>query len=240
MDFLLSIDNFEGPMDLLLHLVKETKLDIIDIKMSEIIDSYLAYIHNLKNLNIDVSSSFLVMASSLIHIKSKKLIGKTNEEDEEDEFSITSEEDLKNKIIAYEQYKNLTSSFQELEEKRMQVYTKLPENLKNYQPDYELTNTQNLNAQSLGTLMEEILKQLKNKEPKETRITKKEISIESRKIWIRKKLENQEKCEFSTLFEEPSKPCIIATLLAILIMSKENTIKLTQEKLFDLIWIWRM
>ena len=71
MDFQISIDNFEGPMDLLLHLVKETKLDIYDIKMSEIIDKYLDYIHSLQNLNIDISSSFLVMAATLIHLKSK-------------------------------------------------------------------------------------------------------------------------------------------------------------------------
>ena len=144
MDFQVSILNFEGPMDLLLHLVKETKLDIYDIKMSEIIDKYLEYIHQVQNLNIDLSSSFLVMAATLIHIKSKKLIGKIEEENESDEFEINSEEDLKNKIILYEQYKEVTKDFQNLEEKRKEIYTKLPENLKNYANNFELYNENGL------------------------------------------------------------------------------------------------
>ena len=67
------LENFDGPLDLLLHLVKETKLDIYEIQMSEIIESYLNYIHSLQKLNIDVGSEFLVMAANLLHLKSKKL-----------------------------------------------------------------------------------------------------------------------------------------------------------------------
>ena len=118
MDYKIHIENFDGPMDLLLHLVKETKLDIYEIQMSEIIESYLNYIQSLQSLNIDIGSEFLLMASSLIHLKSKMLIGKTNEEpDSEDEYNITSEEDLKQKIIEYEKYKNIIKDLQELEEK---------------------------------------------------------------------------------------------------------------------------
>ncbi len=117
MNYEIHLENFEGPMDLLLHLVKETKLDIYEIQMSEIIESYLSYIKSLQELNIDIGSEFLVMASSLLHLKSKKLLGKEMEESiEEDEYSIASEEDLKNKILEYEKYKNITKELQELEE----------------------------------------------------------------------------------------------------------------------------
>ena len=153
MDYKIHIENFDGPMDLLLHLVKETKLDIYEIQMSEIIESYLNYIQSLQSLNIDIGSEFLLMASSLIHLKSKMLIGKTNEEPEsEDEYNITSEEDLKQKIIEYEKYKNIIKDLQELEEKRSEIYTKLPEHLENYVTTPELENT--------GLTAEDLLKAL--------------------------------------------------------------------------------
>ncbi len=240
MDFQVNIENFEGPMDLLLHLVKETKLDIYDIKMSEIIDKYLDYIHSLQNLNIDISSSFLVMAATLIHLKSKKLIGKVEEDDSQDEFEINSEEDLKNKIILYEQYKELTKDFSHLHEKREEIHTKLPENLKQYESSYELFNEFGLTGNDLLKALEEVMNRLHYKEPKNTKITRKEISVASRKIWIRKKLEEKEKCDFFELFEENTKEYIIATFLAILEMSKESMLKITQENTFDKIWIWRI
>ena len=239
MDFQVIIDNFKGPMDLLLHLVKETKLDIYDIKMSEIIDKYLFYIHSLQNLNIDISSSFLVMAATLIHLKSKKLIGKV-EDDSTDEYDITSEEDLKNKIILYEQYKELTKDFSRLHEKREEIHTKLPENLKKYESNYELYNESGLTGNDLLKALEEIFKRMHYKEPKNTKITRREISVASRKVWIRKKLEEKEKCEFEELFEENTKEYIIATFLAILEMSKESMLKITQENSFTKIWIWRI
>src|SRR5699024_2410872 len=109
MNYEIHLENFDGPLDLLLHLVKETKLDIYEINMSSIIESYLKYISDLQTLNIDVGSEFLLMASSLLHLKSKMLIGKTTEtENSEDEYAIESEEDLKERIIEYEKYKNIT------------------------------------------------------------------------------------------------------------------------------------
>ncbi len=239
MEFQVSILNFEGPMDLLLHLVKETKLDIYEIKMSEIIDKYLDYIHSLQNLNIDISSSFLVMAATLIHIKSKKLIGKV-EEEVDDEYEINSEEDLKNKIILYEQYKELTKDFEKLHEKREEIHTKLPENLKKYESSYELFNESGLTSIDLFKALEEVMARMHYKEPKNTKITRREISVASRKVWIRKKLEEKEKCDFFELFEKNTKEYIIATFLAILEMSKESMLKITQENTFDKIWIWRI
>ena len=89
--------DFEGPLDLLLHLVKESKMDIYEINICEIINQYLEFIHSLEEENIDIASEYLVMASELIHLKSKLLINRKDEEDSsEDEFSFASEEDLRN------------------------------------------------------------------------------------------------------------------------------------------------
>ena len=73
MDYLIDINNFHGPLDLLLHLVKSTEMDIYEINTSVIIEEYLNYINKMQDLNIDVASEFLVMASSLVHLKSKML-----------------------------------------------------------------------------------------------------------------------------------------------------------------------
>ena len=133
-------NDFEGPLDLLLHLVKESKMDIYEINIREIIDQYLTLIHEEKEKNIDTASEYLVMAAELIHLKSKLLINRKDEEvSEEDEFTINSEEDLRNKLLEYEKYKEITKEFQELENKRNEVYTKLPESLKEFFPEQKLT-----------------------------------------------------------------------------------------------------
>ena len=123
MEYTIHLENFDGPMDLLLHLVHQTKLDVYELNMSEIIESYLTYIKTLQHLNIELGGEFLLMASSLVHLKSKKLIGHTtSEESNEDEFDISSEEDLKNKITEYEKYKKISKELRGLEEKRNQVF----------------------------------------------------------------------------------------------------------------------
>ena len=129
MDHIL-LDNIEGPMDLLLHLVKQTKLDIYEVNISKIIEQYLDYINKMQDLNIDVASEYLVMAADLIHLKSKKLVNNDVEEDEDN--AINSEDELKRRLVEYEKFKSISDTFRELEEKRQDYYTKLPENINEY------------------------------------------------------------------------------------------------------------
>lgn len=131
MDYI-SIDNFEGPLDLLLHLVKESNIDICDIKIDEITEKYLDYIRKQDELNINVSSSYLVMASELMYIKSKSLLPKVkNDNDEEVDEELT-RENLINKLIEYKKYKELTPTFKKLEEDRKNIYIKSPEKVSEY------------------------------------------------------------------------------------------------------------
>lgn len=237
MNLELHLENFDGPLDLLLHLVKETKVDIYEINMSEIIETYLNYIESLQELNIDVGSEFLVMAASLIHLKSKMLIGKTEEEQEtDDEYNITSEEDLKNRIIEYEKYKNITKELQELEARRKEIFTKIPENLKEYKEKKELIN----DGLTINDLLKALLKieeRLRYKEPLETRITKKEISVKEQILSIRSILKERKKCCFEDLFSKATKDYIIATFLAILEMTKQKEIILEQKSSFEPIMV---
>ena len=129
MDYI-SIDNFEGPLDLLLHLVKESNIDIFNISIEDITNKYLDYIKKQEELNINISSSYLVMAAELMYLKSKSLLPK-NTKEEENEEDIT-RENLINKLIEYKRYKELTPTFKKLEENRKKIYIKGPEKISNY------------------------------------------------------------------------------------------------------------
>ena len=130
MEYAVKIDAFEGPLDLLLHLIKESKVDIWDIKIVDITDQYLSYIQSMEQLNLNIASEYLVMASELMEMKSKLLLPRHQEENEEEEMD--PREVLIQRLIEYQKYKEMTKSFKELEEVRHEFYTKAPENLKEF------------------------------------------------------------------------------------------------------------
>ena len=231
------INDFEGPLDLLLHLVNESKMDIYEINIKTIIEQYLDYIHSLKEKNIDVASEYLVMASELIHLKSRLLINKEEKEDlDEEEYSINSEEDLRRRLIEYEKYKNVSKDFHELEIKRSEVYTKIPENLNEYIDKKELPK----GIFDLDDLYEAYLNYLKRKKldkPLNTKITSKEISVKDKIVYIRDVLKKRNKVEFFDLFDVFNKENVVVTFLSILEMAREDEITLKQEDNFGTIMI---
>lgn len=237
MNYQISIKDFEGPFDLLLHLVKETKMDIYEINMSMIIEDYLTYIHSLQELNIDVASEFLIMASELIHLKSKMLIGKTLEEEKEDsEYSIASEEDLKKRIIEYQKYKEITKSLKEMEEKRGTIFTKVPESLKEYFEEPKLTND-GITVDDLVKAFLSLQERIHFKEPVTTKITRREISVESRRVRIQQVLNEKRRVSFEELFEVYTKEYVVVTFMALLDMTKNQEVVIGQEDNFAKIWI---
>ena len=237
MTYNFCINDFEGPLDLLLHLVKESKMDIYEINIHDIIDQYLDYIHSLEDENIDVASEYLVMAAELIHLKSKLLVNrKDDEETTDDEFSIKSEEDLRNKLLEYEKYKQITSSFQELEEKRGEVYTKLPENIREYLDGTGLEKGE-LDVDDLFNAYMLFLDRQKLAKPLNTKITKRELSVEDKMKDIRTILKKRKKVNFLDLFTEVTKETVVVTFLSILEMSKNNEINITQKDNFSPIMI---
>ncbi len=232
MDYLIDINNFHGPLDLLLHLVRSTEMDIYEIDTNVIIEEYLNYIKKMQDLNIDIASEFLVMAATLVHLKSKMLIG-SKEEDAplEEEYDINSEDELKQRIIEYEKYKNMTEVFKELEEKRSDFFTKGPASLKEY-TDQSLTNDGSVTIDDLVNALLSFQERLNERKPIQTKITKKELSVEERIFSIKRKLKKGAKVNFVDLFEEMTKEYLIVTFLAILQMNKNAEINLYQEKNF--------
>lgn len=134
----IKIENFEGPLDLLCHLIDVNKMDIYDVNINEITDQYIEYINKMQELDMEVTSEFLVMASNLLYIKSKKLLPKHDEDDEE----MLSEEELINRIIEYKKYKEITAKFREmLKEGSKRMYRKLPEQIELPKQSLEINYT---------------------------------------------------------------------------------------------------
>ena len=123
--YAIKIDNFEGPLDLLCHLIDKNKVDIYDINLNDITDQYIQYLKEMEELNLEIASEFLVMASTLLYLKSKNLLPKQEEETEE-----ITEEELIRRIIAYKKYKEASKMLKENFEKYSNRFYKLPEEIK--------------------------------------------------------------------------------------------------------------
>lgn len=229
MSYNFSINDFEGPLDLLLHLIKIQKLEIQDINVESITNQYMNFINKMKEESIDIASEYLVMASELVHLKSKMLIN--DKDDSEDEYEIKNEQDLKEKLLEYERIKDITNTFKDLESTRNEVYTKIPSNLNEFKKDAPLDN--NISLSDLINAFESFLNREKLKRPINTRITKKELSVDDRVKSIRKIFQEKKKVYFTELFEELNKPYVIVTFLSILEMSKNEEIRLKQENSFS-------
>ena len=228
-----EINDFSGPLDLLLHLIKSNKMDIYDINIELITREYIDYINNNKDLTIDACSEYLVMASELIHLKSKLLLHHEDEDDEE--YEINNEEELRDRLLEYQKIKDMANDFRVLEERRSYVYTKLPSNLNEFREEAKLNTDITLN--DLLNAFEEFLKRQKSKKPSVTTVTKKEFSVEERNNSMRKIIKDRGKINFLDLFDDISKPYVIITFLSILDLSKKSEIIITQDKNFGEIYL---
>ncbi len=232
MTYNFCINDFEGPLDLLLHLIRSNQMDIYNINVESITKQYIDFINQSKEMNMDVASEYLVMASELIHLKSKLLLHKDDKVDEEDDtFEINSEEDLRDKLLKYEEMKRLTGEFSILEDKRSEFYTRLPSSLEEYKDSSTIVSGETT-LDDLVDAFKSFLEREKYNKPLNTKITRKEYSVNERTTEIRSILKQRKKCDFTSLFEEVTRPYVVVTFLSILEMSKNKEINIIQDKTF--------
>ena len=229
-----NINDFTGPLDLLLHMVKRHEMDIYEIDLKIIIDEYIEFINSLDYKDLDHKSEYLIMASELIHLKSKLLLGFDDEEND-DNFEINSEEDLKERLIEYAKYQDISNDFRNLEIKRQDYYTKLPENIKEFSDNNK--KTLDLDIKLLINAFLEMQERNNYQKPKTTKVTYKELNVKDKIKHIRTLLKEDEKIEFTSLFIEYSKEELVVTLLSILEMSKNKEVILSQNHNFSKIFI---
>lgn len=228
MQYKIEIPEFEGPFDLLLHLIKQSNLNIHEISIEEITKQYLDYINLMEEMNLNIASEYLVMAAELIEIKSYSLL--PHQEIDDDEYEEDPKENLINRLLEYEKYKNLTNDFKEMEKYRKEIFTKDPNSLSEYKEDNEIDY-----GVDLQDLIDAFSKFMKNQEfnkPLNTKITNKEYSVGKRCTEIKNLLKKKKKLEFKELFESFDKQVIVVTFLAILSMTRKQEIIIEQESNF--------
>lgn len=224
--YVVTIDNFDGPLDLLLHLIKEQDIDIYDIKIEDITKQYLDYIRHMKELNLEIASEYLVMASELIEMKSKMLLPKKKEK-EDDDYEEDPRELLIERLLAYKRYKEVTSEFKDLELTRKMVFTREPDNLNRYVKEDE--NSEELGVADLIDAFNNLLKRKELDRPIATKIAKKELSVAEKVNKIKNILRNKKRINFEDIFEVSTKEEVIISFLSVLEMVKKDEILLTQE-----------
>lgn len=227
MDF--KINEFEGPLDLLLHLIRESKMNIMDIEIEKITDQYMNYLDLQEKMNLEIASEYLVMASELIELKSKLLLpNPKNEEGEEED----PREELVNRLLEYQAYKEITKVLQDKENLRKEIYTKAPENIRNYVEE-DVSITTDVTLDDLVEAFKKYLERKKETKPLQTKITVNEVTVSSRRHDIKNLLRTKKRVSFFELFPVVSKEYVIATFLAVLEMAKSHELTITQDGTFD-------
>lgn len=226
----LKLENFEGPLDLLCHLIDKNKMDIYDINLSEITDQYIDYINKMEKMNLEVTSEFLVMASTLLYLKSKNLLPSQVEDEKE-----LTEEELLQRIIEYKRYKEITKKLNEMYENNNKIVCKLPEKIElpkqNVEVNYEKEKIAEIYSQIIAKNVSRLNQNAKNIE--KIAITETYTVTDKVKEMFRELLHHK-KFIFNNLFpnQKCSKPEIVTAFTGLLELSRKNKVLTNQEELF--------
>lgn len=228
--YAIKIENFEGPLDLLCHLIDKNKMDIYDIKISEITDQYIAYIKQMEEMNLDITSEFLIMASTLLYIKSKQLLPKQQEEVEE-----LTEEQLIQRIVDYKKYKEITKKLRENYELFSNRLFKEAENIELPKQKLEKNYTKEL----IPELYQQIIEKNKNRLNKNAENIKKiaitdTYTVASKVKEMFKELLKRPKFVFNKMYtlSKCNKVEVVTAFTGLLELTRRSKVKTVQEELF--------
>ncbi len=229
----LKLDNFEGPFDLLFHLFEKNQVDIYDIPINAITDQYLDYLYAMQQLDLEVASEFLVMASTLLHIKSKMLLPEKKEQKEEE---LDPREELVRRLIEYKRYKEFTLELKEFEKKWDTVVFRLPEiiDLPVREEVLEI-DPQVLRRQYLA-ILDRNRKKINTGAKNITKLIEHEkVSLRSKMRDVIKQLLSKMSFRFSDLFsmKTKSKTEVVTGFMAILELAKMKKVKIVQKQQFS-------
>jgi len=241
---LYKLDSFEGPLDLLLHLIDRAEIDIHEVSISEITTQYMDYLHAMKELELDITSEFLVMAATLLSIKSQQLLPKPpvfeNEFDEWIDDGPDLREELIQKLIEYRKFKQIAEELKEKEFMRSLVFSREPEDMSAYMKEIPVNPLQGIELSDIVQAFQKALRRANRRDIIAT-VQRDEISVKDRIRDIVDVLKQFETVRFSKLIRENmSKHEVVVTFLSILELMKMKHIRCYQHGLFDDIVIqWR-
>lgn len=240
MEYKIRIDVFEGPMDLLLHLIDRAEIDIYDIPISLITEQFIEYIEKMEELNLEITSDFLVMAATLLEIKSKMLLP---QREKSDDNQLEAEEDpraeLVRRLVEYKKFKSVAEKLREMESIQSKVFYKPKEDIiDNFNDNLEIGD---VNIDDLLKALNNIIKRRKNKDKilDVREIQREEYTLEKCVSDIKERLKREDTIYFSSLLKEDStRNEIITYFLSVLELINLKYINVIQEKDFsDLIII---
>ncbi|HCO28695.1 MAG TPA: segregation/condensation protein A [Lachnospiraceae bacterium] len=235
----IKLQVFEGPLDLLLHLIDKNKINIYDIPIVSITEQYLQYLRSMQELNMDIMSEFLVMAATLIQIKAKMLLPKEEKEEEEEEGD--PREELVKRLLEYKMYQYAAEELKELQvdaSKMLYKQPTIPKEVLVYEEPIDLKElVDGLTLTKLHEIFQSVMKRQKEKiDPIRSRfgkIEKEEISVEEKMETIREQMRGLSRIRFRALLEvQASKVQVVVTFLAILELMKMGALIVRQEQLF--------
>jgi segregation and condensation protein A len=237
----IKVPVFEGPLDLLLHLIKENKIDIYDIPISLITRQYLEYIEMMKELNLEIASEFLVMAATLIYIKSRMLLPP------DETIETEGQEDLRaglvQRLLEYQAYKEASATLREKEEAWANIFSRPPVDKDEIYKDEIAIETgpyPYLFDVNIFDLMAALKKILSKSPPEAIKITRETLTVKDRIAVILDKMENEHTMRFDALFGgDTTRLQIIVTFLALLEILRLRLVRAYQDKDFGTIWIMR-
>ena len=232
--YAVKLPAFEGPLDLLLHLIKKNEINIYDIPISLITGQYLKYISLMTSLNLAVAGEFLVMAATLIHIKSKTLLPPSETDEEEDEDDPRA--DLVMRLLEYQRFKDAAQGFESREHEWREVFYR-PASHGTDGPTDEI----NLVDMSLFDLLE-ALRGVMERAPtiQGLEIVVDELSVQDRMSLILDRLESEESITFTSLFDgDTTRLAMIVTFLALLELIRLKRVRIIQAELFGAIRVWK-
>ena len=238
MAYQVRLEHFEGPLDLLLFLIREHEVDIYDIPISLVTQQYLQYLELLKLLDLEVGSEYLLMAATLLRIKSKMLLPRRSEEEEEE--GADPREELVQRLLEYRQFKEAAGVLNEHQDRNADVFY----HPRAEHPDEDLNGVETLDTRLAGNLnLWDLLQAFKftldrAKDDFDRTVERETLSIEDRMDDILDHLKRQKNLFFSALFQEDlSRPFLIITFLALLELIRQNRVVFEQTDTLGEIWL---
>ncbi|MRH42348.1 segregation/condensation protein A [Aquibacillus halophilus] len=235
-----KIDAFEGPLDLLLHLINQYEIDIYDIPVAQITQQYMVYINTMQKLELNVASEYLVMAATLLAIKSQLLLPAQDLEVEDEGYEEDPRDELMRRLIEYRKYKDAATQLKEKELDANQIYTRPPKAFEEISTKKPVVQG-DISIYEMIAAMNKVFERKKWDQPLETRVQRTEIPIKKRmeEILAQVKL-NRLGIKFDQLFPYPSRPHIVVTFIAILELMKSKEIYCIQEQHFGELIVFDM
>ncbi|QBF34386.1 segregation/condensation protein A [Mycoplasmopsis phocirhinis] len=227
--FSINIKNFDGPLDLLLALVQDKKKDIMDIDVAELATAYLNIIQNLQDNEIDIAGEYLVMAATLLALKTKMILYTPEEKPEIEE----DKREILRRLYEYQQFKEISKALREREELRKLIFIKKPSDIEEFLVDDDKTQLDGTsNPLKLVTILRKMFERTYAQKLRRTKLDHFQLTPQDQIPFILNLFNTHQNVTFEMIFTQPSMNHFVITFLAILVLVKAQRIKLTQDEQF--------